>query len=477
MSPMMDLVIPVTLLTFLSDLSLVTGYQLASDQFRTGEHARQPVITSQARSLRAPLSDEVTLPCTVEHLGKLVVVWKHGEEVVTAGAMMVSPDPRYSLGGGYNLRVENLRGRDEGAYTCSVSTLSGPVTLTHNLEILVPPSVESDPPDGNFVVKKGKHIELRCRAAGNPPPDIHWTKEGGALLSNGKTVEHAANLVLTSVAREDEGTYICTASNGVGSPASASTRLTVLYPPEIELETNRVHSGINKEAHLTCRVQGNPEPIVSWYKDSNLLSESETVRFKTEEGRHTLILSSIHTGFDFGNYSCVAENSIGTFKKHIEVHGRPTIPIFRSKPNTHHDRSYELSWSVDSYSPIEEYRLLYRKIKPYHGPMDASFPLGEGDWTNVIIPGDVTAPGFTHLRSYLISGLLPESEYECLVQARNRFGWSDASRLFTFFTSTKAVASDLEWRSAFTSSSTPSSRSFTSLITLATLLGLLLGHN
>ena len=78
-------------------------------------------------------------------------------------------------------------------------------------------------------------------------------------------------------------------------------------PPEIELETNRVHSGINKEAHLTCRVQGNPEPEVGvtvsltimyvnnspqvfWYKDSNLLSESESVKFKTEESRHTLIL-------------------------------------------------------------------------------------------------------------------------------------------------------------------------------------------
>ena len=73
-------------------------------------------------------------------------------------------------------------------------------------------------------------------------------------------------------------------------------------------------------------------------------------------------------------------------------------------------------------------------------PLDSSFPLGEGDWTNVIIPGDVTAPGFTHLRAYLISGLLAESEYECLVQARNRFGWSDASRLFTFFTSTKGTS-------------------------------------
>ena len=122
--------------------------------------------------------------------------------------------------------------------------------------------------------------------------------------------------------------------------------------------------------------------------------------------------------------------------------------------------------------------------------MDSSFPLGEGDWTNVIIPGDMNNPGFTHLRSYLISGLLPESEYECLVQARNRFGWSDASRLFTFFTSTKgdraaravsagkyfsnnnipAVASDLEWRSAFTSSSLPAvSPSLSSLSLLAPL--------
>ena len=61
-------------------------------------------------------------------------------------------------------------------------------------------------------------------------------------------------------------------------------------PPEIELETNRVHSGIDKEAHLTCRVQGNPEPIVTWYKDSNLLTRSESVDFRTEASRHTLIL-------------------------------------------------------------------------------------------------------------------------------------------------------------------------------------------
>ena len=31
-----------------------------------------------------------------------------------------------------------------------------------------------------------------------------------------------------------------------------------------------------------------------------------------------IFFSSIHTGFDFGNYSCVAENSIGTFKYALE---------------------------------------------------------------------------------------------------------------------------------------------------------------
>jgi len=429
-----------------------------------------PVITSEPGIFRAPISDEVTLPCAPEHLGTFVLVWKHEDEVLTAGSMMVTPDTRFGLVGGYNLRIKNINKKNAGKYTCSISTFGHPVTVSHSLEILVAPLISAEPSDGNYVVKKGKRVELKCKTSGNPPPEIHWSKEDGGLLPMGQRTLHSKQLIISSVSREDGGIYTCTASNGVGTPASASITLQVLYPPEIELETDRVHSGINKEAHLTCKVQGNPAPSVSWYRDSNLLSQTGTTSFSREDNRHTLILRSIRSGTDFGNYSCVASNSLGTFKKHIEVHGRPTAAVFRSKPNTHQDQSYQLSWSVDSYSPIEEYRLLYRKIKPYHGPIDSSFPLGEGDWTNVIIPGDLSNSGFTHLRSYLISGLLPESEYECLVQARNRFGWSDASRLFTFFTSTNIpVAHDLEWRAAFSGASSHVLHSTTSLLAVLIL--------
>ena len=52
--------------------------------------------------------------------------------------------------------------------------------------------------------------------------------QDGGLVGQGKTVMAGSGLLLSSVTRQDEGLYICTASNGVGAPASASVRLTVL---------------------------------------------------------------------------------------------------------------------------------------------------------------------------------------------------------------------------------------------------------
>ena len=94
------------------------------------------VITSMSRTFRAPISDEITLPCAPERLGKFVLVWKHEDEVLTAGSMMVTPDSRFGLVGGYNLRIKNIKLKDKGTYTCSISTFGDPVTVTHRLEIL-----------------------------------------------------------------------------------------------------------------------------------------------------------------------------------------------------------------------------------------------------------------------------------------------------------------------------------------------------
>ena len=38
--------------------------------------------------------------------------------------------------------------------------------------------------------------------------------------------------------------------------------------PEIEVEAEKVHSGVGKEAHLTCIVHGEPRPSVSFVEVS-----------------------------------------------------------------------------------------------------------------------------------------------------------------------------------------------------------------
>jgi len=407
-----------------------------------------PRIISRGETIRAAFGERVQLPCHVEQLGSYVLVWQKGDDVLTAQSIMVSPDRRFKLLPDHTLELRNINPRDGGDYSCKISVLGDPIEITHTLEILLPPTIRPDPPDGNYVVKKGRKVELKCVASGNPDPTITWTRQNNLLPSGEKSLE-AKSLVIESVDRHEAGIYICEARNGVGhKSATATIKLQVLYPPEIELETDRVHSGENKEAHLTCIIHGNPTPTVRWYKNSMLLEETNTVRMEDRSNRHTLILSSIRSGMDFGNYSCVAENSLGTFKKHIEVHGRPTPAVFRSSPNAGGRSAYQLLWTVDSYSPIQEYRLLYRQIQPYHKMNGHNLLQGGGDWTNVIIPGNAQNSGFNHKKTYEVTNLKTDAEYECLVQARNQFGWSEASRIFHFFTGKQEPSiTDMEWKS------------------------------
>lgn len=60
--------------------------------------------------------------------------------------------------------------------------------------------------------------------------------------------------------------------------------------------------------------------------------------------------------------SCVADNTLGRSKKYMEVSGRPGPAEFHSAPWSKSHDSYNLTWKVDSYPPLQEVRLLYRKL-------------------------------------------------------------------------------------------------------------------
>jgi len=369
---------------------------------------------------------------------------------LVTGSVLVSPDPRLSVeehGGTSSLVISSVTEQDAGEYVCQLSTLDGIISVQHSLDIMVSPSIAAVPSEGRASIAEGEDAIVQCEVGGNPLPTVTWTKQVGSLPGRAHPVcPRGGCLSLPSVTREDAGVYICSASNGVGEPALATLQLEVLFPPMVRVEKEQVQAGPGSRLVLTCEVEGEPTPSLIWYFGETKVRSSPVlgVSLSQSDRRHSLTVSKSDRD-TFGNYSCVATNSLGTFKKHIEVHGRPTEATFQRVGMVSSRTSFELSWKVRSFVKIHEYRLLYRSVSTTGSKTQA----GSSDWTNVIIPGTETFTGGLQATRWRLDNLEEESTYECLVQARNDYGWSHPSKMFTFSTSQKGfqspATSGLNW--------------------------------
>ena len=96
----------------------------------------QPRILSEPETFHAQIGDSLVLPCKVEDLGPMVLIWKKGTRVLTAGEMMVKRDDRMVLRG-TALALSDINVEDGGKYSCEIEADSEyPIVLTHSLEVL-----------------------------------------------------------------------------------------------------------------------------------------------------------------------------------------------------------------------------------------------------------------------------------------------------------------------------------------------------
>lgn len=162
--------------------------------------------------------------------------------------------------------------------------------------------------------------------------------------------------------------------------------------------------------------------------------------FRFHSSLHSLI-TNIKVAFSFSTE--ISNLSLLHVKKRI---GKPNRAIFRSDPVGRMRDSFNITWTVESYSPVDEYRLSYRKK---HVNETHDLP---GPWLDVVLPA---APSETssyyernsvarsiaavqtsviHWKSYHIRNLDPGVIYEAKVTARNKYGWGQPSDLFQFNT-------------------------------------------
>ncbi|XP_026724528.1 lachesin isoform X1 [Trichoplusia ni] len=387
-----------------------------------------PRFLSRGHSFRTVVGDTLLLPCQVQNLGSLVLLWRRGPAVLTAASLMVTRDERFRLVDGYNLQITDVGPQDAGDYVCQISDRVARDQV-HTVEVLVPPSVRASPESRHAAARRGGAAVLECRAAGNPVPTVTWHKLVIPVFQNDTNTRlgEGPQLQLSRLERGHSGRYACTVDNGVGAPLVAEFQLQVLYPPEITVERSWVHTGEGFRAELLCTVLADPPAEVTWYQNSFPLSASERVTMSARGNNHTLLIANVQPE-DFGNYSCVADNSLGRARQHVEVSGRPGPARFTSAPLARSHTRYMLAFAVDSYPPLDELRLLYRQLA-----INESFQQ-PGRWHDVVIPAPEPGGALTHRVTHELRALQPGAVYEAIVQAKNRYGWNEVSDIFQFHT-------------------------------------------
>ncbi|KAK8746885.1 hypothetical protein OTU49_016881 [Cherax quadricarinatus] len=420
-----------------------------------------PTFLARPQTFRVEVGQSVIIPCDVENPGgrnkliiKKVPASGGSEKLLSVGSDRVTPDARITVDGS-RLTISHTRLRDAGTFICQFD-LEPPVQLRHTLDIQYAPSIRALVPREQRVAK-GNTVFLECKAQGNPEPVIRWSRKEGDLPSGHRT-EQGERLTLEAVDRHMEGTYLCTADNGIGEPAAADMSVTVEYPPEITVENAIVRTGVGDHVELVCVVHGRPPPDVVWthngsplpdtIMDTQLHLPQQTTHTRTSyqahlsqthiAHRHILTINPVKED-DIGTYICIANNSRGQKTAPIEVTSLPKPPQVTSSPNGGESTRYTLTWETESYYPITEFIIKYRRthMDAWQGNHDMVMTDSWKSVSRAVDTEGVRQGTVTHSVTYTLDTLEVATDYVAVIRVRNKHGWSAESE--NFFFSTKKV--------------------------------------
>ncbi|XP_071421021.1 hemicentin-1 [Pithys albifrons albifrons] len=292
-----------------------TGHYKCVAANEAGEHKKEfdvtvhvpPTIKSTGPSERAVVIHKpVTLQCIASGIPSPSITWlKDGQPVNTArGNLRLEPSGRA-------LQLPRALPQDAARYTCVATNAAGEAQQHIQLLVHEPPSLEDAGKMLNETVVLNNPIHLECRASGNPPPAISWSRPGGAVLRRG----HA--LPIAAAQLSDAGLYRCVAANAAGT-AERLYSLQVHVPPSISGSSDTVTVVVNNPVRLECEARGIPAPVLTWLKDGSPVS-SFSNGLQVLSGGRVLALPSARLG-DSGTYTCVAVNAAGESQRDVELH-------------------------------------------------------------------------------------------------------------------------------------------------------------
>nr|ARK20015.1 venom protein [Ampulex compressa] len=411
------------------DDSPTSDYDYHAEDDNVDSVGEPPQILSKNGSFRIRTGSTAYLPCLTKNTETVAVTWSKGREILYVDNLPQTPDPKRIVRLQNNtLMIVNATVNDTSDYyECTILAKPNSITVVHRLLVdpegtpstTTPAHPHEAPieviPGKRVEVSQGESITLGCNVRKPNTVEMKWYHENKKV---GDDVQvHGDRITIRKVNRHHSGRYQCLADDDSQKPPIAAINLVVNYAPEIEVKREVVHSGIGLESDLICIVHAHPEARVMWYKDQKeIIPKKGRTALKRKENNHTLKIMHT-TEQDFGVYTCRAMNNIDQASKTITLTGAPSQAIIYGGEMTKDDTGITLKWQLESYSPITEYELKYRRE-------------GDEDWKTVE-PAVIDAEGNQFVAEYTITELEPGT-YEAVLRARNTFGWSVPSDPHTF---------------------------------------------
>ncbi|MGH0131433.1 UNVERIFIED_CONTAM: hypothetical protein FKN15_007170, partial [Acipenser sinensis] len=277
-----------------------------------------PNITGSEMSSEVSVlvNETVKLVCSAEGIPRPTIKWlKDGKKlnVTEARRIRVSPD-------GSTLSIIGVQTADIGKYTCVATNLAGEEDRIFNLNVYVPPSIQSNGkiPDELTAILDSS-INIECVATGSPPPQLNWLKNGLPLPISSQIRLLSAGQVLRIVRAQvsDTGTYTCVASNRAGVD-NKHYNLQVYVSPSLDNARGSEDVTVvrGNPTALLCISDGTPTPTLAWLKDGLPLQLST----QTTVLNQGMALQITQTGVeDTGRYTCIASNEAGEDSKHFNL--------------------------------------------------------------------------------------------------------------------------------------------------------------
>ncbi|XP_037342384.2 immunoglobulin superfamily DCC subclass member 4 isoform X3 [Pungitius pungitius] len=127
-----------------------------------------------------------------------------------------------------NLVIRDTRRHHAGIYVCRANKPKTREFINAAAELHVPaPPVILQPPE-TVSLSRGNTARFVCNSSGEPPPVLHWLKDGRPIKPFRRVKTQSPGvLLINQLALEDEGYYQCIADNGLGT-ACATAKLTVI---------------------------------------------------------------------------------------------------------------------------------------------------------------------------------------------------------------------------------------------------------